>query len=308
MLLEAGSDVSGWTIVVDAADGAAHAIAPAVFRRLGARVIALNADGDGSHINVDCGATDLTGLQAAVRAEIAAGTERVVGVAFDGDADRVKFIDETGAVLDGDHALFVMARERMRTGTLPGATVVATVMSNVGLERAFARDGITMLRAPVGDRYVLDAMRAGGHRLGGEQSGHIIDLDRATTGDGPMCAVVLFGIAARSGRRLHDLAADLTIFPQILINVPVADRAIAAAPPVAAAVAAAQARLGSAGRILVRPSGTESLVRVMVEAADQPTTVAIAEEVAAAVRLAAGPSPIEQETFTAAGGGSGGKP
>ena len=287
MLVDAGSDLSGMTVVVDVAHGAAHRIAPAIFTRLGAHVLALNAAGDGARINVRCGATDLEMLQARVREEIAGGNERVVGIAFDGDADRVKFIDETGAVLDGDHTLFILARERSTSRTLAHDTVVSTVMSNVGLERAFAREGITMLRAPVGDRYVLDAMRAGGFRLGGEQSGHIIDLDRNTTGDGPMTAVVLLAVAARSGRRLHDLAAALTIFPQILINVPVADRAIARAPAVLAAVAAAELRLGTTGRILVRPSGTESLVRVMVEAPDETTTARVAEGVAEVVRSAA---------------------
>jgi len=287
MLVEAGADLGGWTIVVDAADGAAYRIAPEVFERLGARVIALNADGDGSHINVGCGATDLTMLQERVRAEIARGTGRVVGVAFDGDADRVKFVDETGAVLDGDHTLYILAVDRKRRGALPADTVVSTVMSNVGLERAFARAGIVMLRAAVGDRYVLDAMRSGGFRLGGEQSGHVIDIDRNTTGDGPMTAVALFAIAARSGKRLHDLAADLTIFPQILINVPVADRAIAHAPAIAAAVADAEARLGPGVRILVRPSGTESLVRVMVEAPDEATTRSVAEALADVVRSVA---------------------
>jgi phosphoglucosamine mutase len=284
MLIEAGSSLAGWTVVVDAANGAAYRIAPAVFERLGARVIAINADDDGARINVNCGATDLTMLQARVREEIANGVERVVGVAFDGDADRAKFVDETGAILDGDHTLYALAVEGKRQGRLQDDTVVSTVMSNVGLERAFAREGITMMRAPVGDRYVLDAMRSGGFRLGGEQSGHVIDLDRTTTGDGPMTAVTLFGIAARSGRRLRDLAAGLTIYPQILINIPVADRAIAQAPEIAAAVAAAEARLGDAVRILVRPSGTESLVRVMVEAADQATTEAVAESLADVVR------------------------
>ncbi len=287
MLIEAGSDLAGWTIVVDAANGAAYRIAPAVFERLGARVIALNAEGDGSRINVACGATDLTSLQARVRAEIARESGRVVGVAFDGDADRVKFVDETGAILDGDHTLYVLAADRKAHGALVRDTVVSTVMSNVGLERAFVQAGIAMLRAPVGDRYVLDAMRAGGYRLGGEQSGHIIDLDRNTTGDGPMTAVALFAIATRTGKRLHELAAGLTIYPQILINIPVADRAVAQAPAVAAAVAAAEARLGPAVRILVRPSGTESLVRVMVEAPDQATTEAVAAALAEVVKSAA---------------------
>ena len=295
MVIEAGSDLSGWTIVVDAANGAASRIAPAIFERLGARVVALNAEGDGGRINVACGATDLTMLQAHVRQEIARGTERVVGVAFDGDADRAKFIDETGAVLDGDHALYILALERQAAGTLAAQTVVSTVMSNVGLERAFAREKITMLRAAVGDRYVLDAMRAGGFRLGGEQSGHIIDLDRNTTGDGPMTAVALFAAAARNGRRLHDLAAGFTSYPQILINIPVADRAVAQAVTVIAAVTAAEHRLGEAGRVLVRSSGTESLVRVMVEAADHATTVAVAERLADVVRTAAAVDPKRPE-------------
>ena len=287
MLEEAGADLRGWTVIVDAAFGAAYRIGPAAFERLGARVIAINAEDDGGRINVGCGATDLGMLQAAVRAEIAAGNSRVVGVAFDGDADRAKFVDETGALLDGDYALLILARDRHARGRLPGDAVVATVMSNIGLERALDAAGIGLVRAPVGDRYVLEAMRAGGYRLGGEQSGHLIDLDRSTTGDGIMAAVSLFAIAARSGARLHDLAAALTVFPQILINVPVEDRAIAAAPAVVAAVAAAEERLGAAGRILVRPSGTEPLVRVMVEASDRATTEDVAESVAAVIRRAA---------------------
>jgi phosphoglucosamine mutase len=288
MLVEAGADLSGWTVVVDAAFGAAYTIGPEIFQRLGARVIAINAVDDGARINVGCGATDLGMLQAAVRAEIVRGNDRVVGVAFDGDADRAKFVDETGAVLDGDHALLILARDRLARGALPGGAVVATVMSNVGLERALQRARIGLVRAPVGDRYVLEAMRAGGYRLGGEQSGHVIDLDRNTTGDGPMTAVTLFAVAARSGARLHDLAATLTVYPQILINVRVADRSVADHPSVLAAVATAERRLGLAGRILVRPSGTELLVRVMVEAADNATTADVAEIVAGVVRDAAG--------------------
>lgn len=293
MLAAAGADLSGWTVVVDAAFGAAFALGPTIFERLGARVLAINAADDGARINVGCGATDLTMLEAAVRAELARGTRRVVGVALDGDADRAKFVDETGAQLDGDHALLVLARDRHARGALPGETVVATVMSNVGLERALERAHIGLFRAPVGDRYVLEAMRAGGFRLGGEQSGHVIDLDASTTGDGLMTAVTLFGIAARSGARLHDLATDLTVFPQILVNVRVEDRAVATDPVVLAAVAAAELRLGQAGRILVRPSGTEPLVRVMVEAADPATTAEVAESVAAVVRSVAGKQAAE---------------
>ena len=285
-LIAAGTELRGWTIVVDAANGAAFRIGPLVFEELGARVIAINAADDGARINVGCGATDLTMLQAAVKAEIARGNERVVGVAFDGDADRAKFVDETGAVLDGDHVLLILGRERHARGDLPGATVVATVMSNIGLARAFDRARITMLRAAVGDRYVLEAMRAGGYRLGGEQSGHVIDLDRNTTGDGAMTAVLLFSIIARKGTTLHELAAELTVFPQILINVRVRDRAIATDPAVVAAVSAAEAELGEHGRILVRPSGTEPLVRVMVEAETPETTEAVAQRVAAVIQMA----------------------
>ncbi len=289
----AGTSLGGWTVVVDAAFGAAFRVGPEIFERLGARVIAINAADDGARINVGCGATDLGMLQTAVRAEIARGNERVVGVAFDGDADRAKFIDETGAPLDGDHALLVLARDRQTRGELPGNAVVATVMSNIGLERALETAGIGLLRAPVGDRYVLEAMRAGGYRFGGEQSGHVIDLDRNTTGDGPMTAVTLFSVAARSGVRLHDLAAALTVSPQILINVRVEDRGIAEDPAVLAAVTSAEQRLGRSGRILVRPSGTELLVRVMVEAADQATTEDVARTVAEVIRMASASSRAE---------------
>ena len=199
---------------------------------------------------------------------------------------RAKFIDETGAVLDGDHVLLILGRDRLERGDLPGATVVSTVMSNIGLQRAFDRANITMLRAAVGDRYVLEAMRAGGYRLGGEQSGHVIDLDRNTTGDGAMTAVLVFAVAARTGVTLHELASELTVFPQILLNVRVADRGIADDPAVTAAVSAAEAQLGDAGRILVRPSGTEPLVRVMVEAATLELTESVAKSVADVVQMA----------------------
>jgi phosphoglucosamine mutase len=287
MLLEAGTSLAGWTIVVDAAFGAAYQVAPAILKQLGAQVVAINAEDDGRRINVDCGATDLRMLQEHVRAAAAAGG-KVAGVAFDGDADRAKFVDETGAVLDGDHTLLILATERKSRGALPNDTVVATAMSNIGLELALAREGIRLERAAVGDRYVLAAMRAGGHRLGGEQSGHVIDLDRNTTGDGPMTAVALFSIAARSGRSLHELAAGLTVFPQILVNVRVEDRRVADDPAVGAAVALAERQLGAEGRILVRPSGTEPLVRVMVEGPDDGVIRALADQVADAIRRAAG--------------------
>jgi len=287
-LVAAGSDLSGVTVVVDGAFGAAYLVGPKIFERLGARVVAINCEDDGSRINVGCGATNLKMLRERVQEEIARSTGPVVGVAFDGDADRALFVDETGAVFGGDHVMLVIARDLEARGELPGDTVVGTVMSNMGFEKALERNGIRLLRAAVGDRYVLEAMRAGGYRFGGEQSGHVIDLARGTTGDGPMTAVTLLAIAARTKRTLHDLAADLAVYPQVLLNVRVSDKSIAEHPSVRDAIAAAELELALDGRILVRPSGTEPLVRVMVEASDDARTNAVAASVAAAIRTAAG--------------------
>ncbi|GAC1584031.1 MAG: phosphoglucosamine mutase [Candidatus Elarobacter sp.] len=286
-LVAAGGELHGLTVVVDGAFGAAYRVGPKIFERLGARVVALNCEDDGSRINVDCGATNLTALRERVLRESASTTGPVVGVAFDGDADRALFVDETGAVLSGDHVMLVIARDLDQRGELPGDVVVGTVMANMGFEKALEREGIRLLRAAVGDRYVLEAMRAGGYRFGGEQSGHVIDLQRGTTGDGPMTAVTLFSIAARNHTRLHDLAAGIAAYPQVLLNVRVADKAIAEHPAVRDAIAAAERELANEGRILVRPSGTEPLVRVMVESSDRARTHAVAESVAAAIRALA---------------------
>lgn len=288
-LLEAGEDLRGMTVVVDAGFGAAYEIGPHVFRRLGARVVAINAENDGSRINVDCGATNLEPLRAAVNHERAKqGDAMVVGVAFDGDADRAMFVDETGMTLTGDHTMLVLAREMQSSNELPGTTVVGTVMSNAGLERALARDGIALERAAVGDRYVLERMRAAKFRLGGEQSGHIIDLSRNTTGDGLLTAVMLLSCAARAGNRLHDLAADLVEYPQTLVNVRVdgpKDEIVRRAS-VVQAVERAERELGGEGRILVRPSGTEPLVRIMLEGPDHSTIDRLAADIAKAVQAA----------------------
>lgn len=284
-LLEAATDLRGMTVVVDAAFGAAFEVGPHVLRKLGANVIALHAENDGSRINVNCGATDLRPLREAVQAQ---GGSNVVGVAFDGDADRALFVDENGEKLTGDHVMLILSREMQRAGALPGATVIGTVMSNVGLEIALKREGIALERTPVGDRYVLERMRAGAFRLGGEQSGHIIDLTRNTTGDGLLTAVSLFGSVVRSGRTLHELARDLVEFPQILLNVRIEsgkDR-IAGSPLVAAAIERAERELAGEGRILVRPSGTEPLVRVMLEGQDAAQIDRLAHEVVAAIREA----------------------
>ena len=284
ILVEAGADLTGVTAVVDAAFGSAYLIGPRIFERLGARVVAINADDDCSRINVGCGATDLRMLQARVREEIARATGPVVGVAFDGDADRVLLVDETGSILDGDAMMLIIARDLAARDELPHRVAVGTVMSNMGLEAALERAGIRLVRAAVGDRYVLEAMRSGGFRFGGEQSGHMIDLVRGTTGDGPMAAVTLLAIAARFRTSLHALASDLSVYPQVLLNVRVSDKAVADHPAVRAAVAQAERELAHEGRILVRASGTEPLVRVMVEARDEKRTHALAAAVAETIR------------------------
>jgi len=292
-LVTAGGDLSGMTIVVDAAYGAAYDVGPRVLRKLGAEVIAINAADDGARINVNCGATNLAMLQATVKATVAERSGPVVGVAFDGDADRALFVDETGAILSGDHIMLILGRELKNRGELARNVVVGTVMSNVGLERALAHEDIRLLRAPVGDRYVLEMMREGGYVFGGEQSGHIIDLAVNTTGDGPMSAVSLFSIVARSGKSLHELAAALTVYPQILLNVRVTNKAVLGTDPqIAAAIAAAESELGSEGRILVRPSGTEPLIRVMIEGSDSHTIQRLAERVAVTIREAAGAAAV----------------
>ena len=258
-------DLSGLRVVVDCAQGAASVLAPEAYRRAGADVVALSADGDGYRINDGCGATHLEQLQRAVVEQGAA-----LGLAHDGDADRCLAVDAEGRVVDGDQLLALLA---VGTGV---RTVVATVMSNLGFVRAMREHGIALVQTAVGDRYVLEAMRAGGHLLGGEQSGHTVQLSHATTGDGLLTGLAVLAQVAGSGRSLAELAAVMTRLPQVLVNVR-ADRGRAQAPDVLAAVAAQEAALGDAGRVLLRPSGTEPLVRVMVEAETRER----AEEVAA---------------------------
>ncbi|MBV8150527.1 MAG: phosphoglucosamine mutase [Candidatus Eremiobacteraeota bacterium] len=292
-LIEDGARLAGMTVVVDCAYGAAYEIAPHVFRRLGAEVVELHCEDDGSQINVECGATDLRALRARVGELRAAENERVIGVAFDGDADRVLFVDEEGQEISGDHVMLILGREMQRAGALPHSTVVGTVMSNAGLEKALAAEGIRLERTPVGDRYVLEEMRAHGYRFGGEQSGHVIDLTRNTTGDGPATAVALLSTVARSGKRLHDLAAAMQSYPQVLVNVTVrsdggiaAREALLSAPAVRAATDRAAEELAGDGRILVRPSGTEPLLRVMLEGPSREQIDRLAASVAAAIQAA----------------------
>ncbi len=288
-LIEAGGDLSGLTVVVDAAYGAAYRVAPRVLERLGARVVALHDEPDGARINVNCGTTDLRALAARVSALSAAEpAAQVVGVAFDGDADRALFVDERGNALSGDNVMLILGRELHAEGRLAGGTVVGTVMSNLGLVEGLARRGIGFVRVAVGDRYVLEAMRAGGYSFGGEQSGHIIDLTRNTTGDGPMTAVSLLSTLARTGARLADLAADFVVYPQRLLNVRVRRKdGLADHPAVFAAIVDAERELGEHGRVLVRPSGTEPVVRVMVEGPDDEQIDRLARCVARAIEGAA---------------------
>ncbi len=282
-LYEGHADLHGLRVVVDGAFGAAYAIAPYALRKLGADVVEINCKNDGARINVRCGATELSGLQAEVRSQIAAGHERVIGVAFDGDADRALFVDETAQVVSGDHVMFAIACEMKAQGELRGDTVVATVMSNIGFERALRSRGIGLVRAPVGDRYVLERMREGGYVLGGEQSGHVVDFRHNTTGDGPMAAVTLLGIVAAKRTRLHDLVREVVNAPQILVNIRTTHRGVLDEPAVAQEVAAAEAALGASGRLLIRPSGTEPLIRVMAEGDDPALVEAVARKVAARI-------------------------
>ena len=228
----------------------------------------------------DCGSTHLETLSAAV---LKHGAD--AGIAHDGDADRCLAVDAEGEVIDGDQILAILALEYQARGLLASDTVVATVMSNLGFRTAMAQAGITVVETAVGDRYVLEAMQAGGFVLGGEQSGHIIMLDHATTGDGMLTALHLLAAAARRGAAMADLARVMTRYPQVLVNVAGVDKARAArSPELAAAVAAAEAELGAAGRVLVRPSGTEPAVRVMVEATDHERARQLADGLAATVR------------------------
>jgi phosphoglucosamine mutase len=269
------NELNGLKVVVDCANGAAFEVGPEAYRQAGAEVIAINAEPDGLNINDGCGSTHLEVVRAAV---LEHGAD--LGIAHDGDADRCLAVDAAGEVVDGDQILAILALAMREAGTLTGDTLVGTVMSNLGLRLAMQRENLRLIEAKVGDRYVLDELRAGGYALGGEQSGHVILPAFATTGDGVLTGLHLMARMAATGRSLADLASVVHKLPQVLVNVRVTDRAAgASAPAVLAAVAEAEASLGDEGRVLLRPSGTEPLVRVMVEA----STVEIAESVAARI-------------------------
>ncbi len=275
-----GRDLRGLRVVVDAANGAASHVVADVFQRTGAGVVVINAMPDGRNINHECGATHPAGLRDVVVAERAH-----VGVALDGDADRLIAVDERGDVVDGDHIIAVCATDLRQRGLLHHDTVVVTVMTNLGFRLAMRDAGIDVVETPVGDRYVLEALAAGGYSLGGEQSGHVIFTDHATTGDGMLTALALLDVVQRSGKQLSQLAeASMTQLPQVLVNVRVGVRHPHVAELLADDIAAAAAPLGDRGRILVRPSGTEPLIRVMVEAPSAELARSTAEALAARVQ------------------------
>ena len=272
--------LDGLTVVVDAAHGAGYALAPQVLRDAGAEVVAIGDAPDGRNINDGFGSTHLERLQAAV-----AESRADAGVALDGDADRCLAVDASGAVVDGDQILAILAVGMRDSGHLAHDTAVVTVMSNLGFRLAMEREGVTVVETAVGDRYVLEAMKHGGFCLGGEQSGHVIMLEHATTGDGTLTALHLLSRMASTGTSLAELAAVMRRLPQVLVNVEGVDRTgVTHCAPLQEAVREAEGELGTTGRVLLRPSGTEPVVRVMVEAADAAQAESVARRLADVVR------------------------
>ncbi|MEU3691574.1 phosphoglucosamine mutase [Streptomyces narbonensis] len=276
--------LDGLKVVLDEAHGAAAHVSPEAFARAGAQVVTIGAQPDGLNINDGCGSTHLGLLRAAV---VEHGAD--LGIAHDGDADRCLAVDAAGNEVDGDQILAVLSLAMREAGTLRGDTVVATVMSNLGFKLAMEREGLNLVQTAVGDRYVLESMKENGYALGGEQSGHVIVLDHATTGDGTLTGLMLAARVAATGKSLAELAGVMERLPQILINVPDVDKSrVKTSGDLAAAVSAAETELGATGRVLLRPSGTEPLVRVMVEAADIEQARAVAQRLADVVKSALG--------------------
>jgi phosphoglucosamine mutase len=279
-----GLSLDGKRIVVDCANGAASSVAPQLFSSLGGEVVITHASPDGRNINEACGA-----LHPEVVASQVKSCQASMGITFDGDADRALFADEHGCVVNGDAVLLLAARDLQARGLLTNSTVVATTMSNMGLEAALKRSGIEMLRAAVGDKYVLEQMITTGAALGGEQSGHIIFTGRSTTGDGLLTALLLLDIVHRSGKSLAQLTKDLKVFPQVIVNVRVREKKpLEAIPTVAAAIRAAEVELADSGRVVIRYSGTEALARVMIEAESEPLMRRHAGTIAAAIQAELG--------------------
>ena len=277
-------DLAGIKIALDCGHGASALVTPEALRRLGADVVAVNCDWDGMDINLECGSTHLDVVRALV---LESGAD--IGLAHDGDADRVLAVDERGDEVDGDAIIAICATHLKREGRLSGDTVVGTVMSNLGFEVAMRGQGISVVKTKVGDRYVLDEMRAMGVTLGGEQSGHVIFLEHNTTGDGLVTALQLAAVMQQTGSSLSKLRAVMHRYPQVLVNVRVADKArLATSAAVLAAIAEAEARLGDAGRVLVRASGTEPVVRVMAEASEQSVAQEVVDGLVEVVRAQLG--------------------
>ena len=276
--------LDGLHVVLDCAHGAAAGVSPQVFTDAGATLTVIGADPDGLNINDGVGSTHLDNLAKAV---LEHGAD--IGIAHDGDADRCLAVDATGAIIDGDQIMAILAVSMAERGVLKDRTLVATVMSNLGLRKAMAANDITVVQTKVGDRYVLEELNEHGYSLGGEQSGHVIMTKFATTGDGILTGLHLVAEMARTGKTIAELASVMTVFPQILVNVRDVDhRALNSDAVIAEAIVAAETELGDTGRVLLRPSGTEPMVRVMVEAADQPTADRLAHSLADIVRARLG--------------------
>ena len=272
--------LEGLKVVVDAANGAAYKVTPLLLAELGAHVLTINDKPNGVNINDKCGSMHMDYVTRIVKKEGAHA-----GIAHDGDADRTLMVDERGNMVDGDIILGIWASELKKDGRLQGNGVVATVMSNLGLERFLAGQDIGLLRTKVGDRYVVEEMLKGGYNLGGEQSGHIVSFDYNTTGDGPITALQVLYLMRKKEKLLSELAAGIELYPQVLLNVPIAERKdIKKFPVITRAIEDATAKLGSRGRMLVRPSGTELAIRVMVEAEDSVMARDTAQQVAGVIR------------------------
>ena len=274
-----GGNLRGLRIAVDCANGAASVLAPEALREAGADVVVINASPDGRNINDNCGSTHPGQLQAATVA-----SKADFGVAYDGDADRCLAVDAKGNLVDGDRIMGALARQMRKDGALVDDTLVVTVMSNLGLIKTMEAEGINIVRSDVGDRYVLEEMRNGGYSLGGEQSGHVIAAEFSTTGDGILTSMLIARMVKESGESLHDLVADIPRLPQTLVNVPGVDRLNLDHEAVQEAVRNVETLLGDSGRVLLRPSGTEPLVRVMVEAPTQLQSDGLADLLAGAVK------------------------
>lgn len=280
LLSTIGAPLAGCGVVIDCGNGAASALAPQLFREAGAEVRAICNEPNGRNINLNCGALHVEQLRKTVLE-----TGAAAGIAFDGDADRAMMISPTGRLVDGDAMMLIAARRLQADGDLAGNVVISTVMSNLGLEKALGRLGIKMIRTPVGDKYVLEEMLRRDAKLGGEQSGHVIFRDYATTGDGMLTALQILATCARENATLDGLAADLTVYPQLLVNIRVRERkALDQLPRVQDEIRACESALDGSGRVLVRFSGTEPLARVMVEGPNLSQVEAWAERIASAIR------------------------